>query len=163
MAGPTHGRDGARTGIDPRTGNGMRPLPPRRPWSARQLRTRIAAIVLAGLLIVVLHFTGLLDTLQRRILPARIDWNNDYAVVEHLRDRVVRNGLTHDAGECLLFIINGNDPPEAQRFRVMEKHNARCPGTPGELPLLFTLRVDRPAHAVQDDRGSPGRFHPLPD
>ena len=150
---------GSRTGAQA----GPRPAPPRRPWSARQLGTRIAAIFLAGLLIVVLHFTGLLDTLQRRVLPERIDWNNDYVVVEHMRDRVVRDGLTHDAPECLLFIINGNDPPEAQRIRVMEKHSAKCPGVRGELPLLFTLRVDRSRGAVQDDHGSPGQFHPLPD
>lgn len=158
---------GARTGAGGKTGagtgSGPRRPPPRRPWTPRQLGTRIAAIFLAGVLIVVLHFTGLLDTLQRRVLPERINWNNDYAVVEHLRDRVVRDGLTHDAGACLLFIINGNDPAEAQRFRVMEKHNARCPGTHGELPLLFTLRVDRSRGAVEDDQGSPGQFHPLPD
>ena len=152
---------------------GQRPLPapvrtpsrppPRSPWTSRQLGIRIAAIMLFGVLIVVLHFTGILDALQRRFFPERIDWNSDYAVVEHLRDRVVRGGLTHDAADCLLFIINGNDPAEAQRIRVMEKHNATCPGARGELPLLFTLRVDRPGHAIQDDQGSPGRFHPLPD
>ncbi len=136
---------------------------PRRPWTSRQLGTRITAILLAGALIVALHFTGLLDTLQRRVFPQRIDWNNDYAVVEHLRDRVVRDGLTHDARECLLFIINGNDPPGAQRIRVMEKHNAGCPGPRGELPRLFTLRVDRPDGTVQSDQGSPGQFHPLPE
>ena len=116
----------------------------------------------AGLLVVVLHFTGLLDQLQRRIFPPRVNWNNDYSVVEHLRTRVTRDGLTHDAPDCLLFIINGNDPPDAQRIRVMEKHNASCPGTPGELPRLFTLRVDRAAGSVQTDQGSPGQYHPLP-
>ena len=127
----------------------------------RQLRTRIVAIVAAGVLIVVLHFTGVLDQLQRRIFPPRIDWNNDYSVVEHLRGQVVSDGLTHDAPDCLLFIINGNDPAEAQRIQVMEKHTGACPGTRGQLPLLFTLRVDRPAGTVQTDKGSPGQFHPL--
>ena len=131
------------------------------PWSRRQLRTRVAAIVAAGVLVVVLHFTGLLDVLQRRIFPPPVHWASDYSVVEHLRGQVIARGLTHDAPDCLLFIINGNDPPEAQHIRVMEKHNAACPGTPGELPRLFTLLVDRGAGSVQSDDGSPGRFHPL--
>ena len=133
----------------------------RRRSSPRQLRTRIIAIVAAGALVVVLHFTGLLDELTRRVFPPRIDWNNDYSVVEHLRAEVIADGLTRDAPDCLLFIIDGNDPPQSQRIRVMEKHNAACPGTPGELPRLFTLRVDRAAHTVQTDHGSPGQFHPL--
>lgn len=133
------------------------------PWTARQLWTRIAAILSAGALVVVLHFTGWLDALQRRVFPTRIDWRNDYSVVEHLRDRVIRDGLTHDAKDCLVFIINGNDPPEAQRIDVMEKHNAACPGARGQLPRLFTLRVDRSKGAVQTDQGTPGQFHPLPD
>lgn len=136
-------------------------MAPRSPWTPRQLGTRIAAIVLAGVLVVVLHFTGLLDTLQRRVFPAQVDWKNDYSVVEHLRDRVVRDGLTHDAKDCLLFIINGNDPPEAQRFQVMEKHNAACPGPRGQLPRLFTLKVDRSKGRVETDQGSEGQFHPL--
>jgi hypothetical protein len=133
------------------------------PWTARQVWTRIVAIVGAGVLAVVLHFTGLLDTLQRRIFPARVNWNNDYSVVEHLRDRVVRDGLTHDPKDCLVFIINGNDPPEAQRMDLMEKHNATCPGPRGQLPKLFTLRVDRSKGTVETDQGTPGQFHAMPD
>ena len=133
------------------------------PSTPRRLRTRIIAIVAAGVLVVVLHFTGLLDQLTRRVFPSSVRWNNDYSVVEHLRAQVTRDGSTHDAKDCLLFIINGNDPPDAQRIRVMEKHNSKCPGTPGELPLLFTLRVDRTTGTVQSDQGSPGQFHALPD
>ncbi len=131
-------------------------------WTPRQLAARIGVIVLSGVLIVVLHFTGTLDAVQRRIFPQPVHWSDDYSVVEHLRDLVVRDGLTRDARDCLLFIIDGNDPPEAQRMRVMEKHNARCPGPPGVLPRLFTLRVDRSRGLVEDDRGSPGQFHPTP-
>ena len=111
---------------------------------------------------VVLHFTGVLPRLQHRFFPEPVDWHNDYSTVEHLRDQVVARGLTHDARECLLFIINGNDPPSAQRFQVMEKHSGTCPGQRGQLPLLFTLRVDRDHGLVQTDQGSPGQFHALP-
>ena len=111
---------------------------------------------------VVLHFTGVLPRLQHRFFPEPVDWHNDYSTVEHLRDQVVARGLTHDARECLLFIINGNDPPSAQRFQVMEKHSGTCPGQRGQLPLLFTLRVDRDHGLVQTDQGSSGKFHALP-
>ena len=141
---------------------GRPPRPAQAPWTPRQLRTRILAIFAAGALVVALHFTGLLGRLQRQVFPPRLNWSNDYSVVEHLRAEVTSDGLTHDAPDCLLFIIDGNDPPQAQRIRVMEKHNAACPGTPDQLPRLFTLRVDRAAGTVQTDAGSPGRYHPLP-
>ena len=146
----------------PGTGRTAGRKPPARPWSRRQLGTRVAAIGLAGVLVVLLHFTGLLDGLQRRLFPPPVNWANDYAVVEHLRDQVVDDGLTRDAKACLLFIINGDDPPEAQRIRVMEKHNAGCPGTAGQLPKLFTLRVDRTKGVVENDQGSPDQFHAMP-
>ena len=159
MARPTGGTRAVPPEVRPVT----RPAaPPPRPWTPRQLAARIGVIVLSGVLIVVLHFTGTLDAVQRRIFQQPVHWNDDYSVVEHLRDRVVRDGLTRDAQDCLLFIIDGNDPSEAQRIRVMEKHNARCPGAPGVLPRLFTLRVDRSRGLVEDDRGSPGQFRPTP-
>ncbi len=162
------GSPGGSSGGDTRVAppavrQGPRPVPPPpRPWTPRQLAARIGVIALSGLLIVVLHFTGTLDALQRRIFPPPVRWSDDYSVVEHLRDRVVRDGLTRDARECLLFIIDGNDPPQAQRMRVMEKHNASCPGPRGVLPRLFTLRIDRARGLVEDDRGTPGQFHPTP-
>ncbi len=118
--------------------------------------------MLAGALVVVLHFTGVLPRLQGRFFPEPVDWHNDYKTVEHLRDQVVTSGLTHDAKDCLLFIINGNDAPSAQRFEVMEKHSGACPGQRGQLPHLFTLRVDREHGVVETDQGSPGRFHAMP-
>jgi len=142
----------------------LRPRPAARPaaaWTPRQLRTRIAAIVMIGALIVVLHFTGALDSFVQRIAPPRVDWSNDYATVEHLRVDVVRRGLAKLPKQCLLFIINGNDPPTAQRMQVMQKPGQGCPATHGQLPRLFTLRVDRTHGTVETDAGSPGNFHPL--
>lgn len=137
------------------------PPPPPRRWTPRQLWTRIAAIFGLGATVVVLHFAGLLDPLLQRLAPARVDWRNDYATVEHLRGDVVRRGLVHVPRACLLFIINGNDPPQAQRLQVMQKPGTGCPPTHGELPKLFTLRVDRTKGLVESDLGSPGSFHPL--
>ncbi|WP_428392969.1 hypothetical protein [Lichenicoccus sp.] len=132
----------------------------------RRLAVRIAGILSVGVLIVVLHFTGVLGGLQQRLFPPPVDWNRDYAVVEHLRDLVIRDGLTRDPKACLLFVINGNDPPQAQRIQVWQKRSKGCPvqgSTKGALPVLFTLLVDRDHHTVQDDQGSPGRFHALPE
>ena len=141
------------------------PAPPgrgiRRSPRARLLQ-RVLVALLAGLALVALQRFGLLDRLSGGAMPRGLDWSNDYQLVEQLRRVVVRNGLTHDSGDCLLFVINGNDPPDASRMDVMEKHSGACPGTRGQLPKLFTLKVDRVAHAVQDDAGSPGSFHPLP-
>ena len=142
-------------------------MAPARPViTPRRLAVRIAGIVCVGVAIVVLHFTGVLGTLQQRLFPPPVDWNRDYAVVEHLRDLVVRDGLTRDRKACLLFVINGNDPPQAQRIQVWQKRIKGCPTQPGAtkgaLPVLFTLRVDREHHTVQDDQGSPGQFHALP-
>ncbi len=116
---------------------------------------------LVGLSLLLLDRSGVLEQWLGRG-QARLDWGNDYSVVEYLRPLVVRRGLTSDARDCLLFIINGNDPPDASRFDVMEKHSGSCPGTRGQLPKLFTLRVDRINHRLATDAGSPGRFHPLP-
>ena len=143
--------------------SGSRRAPPRRPWTPRQLGIRVGGIFLAGVLVVVLHFTGTLDRLQQRFFPQPVNWSNDYAVVEHLRDEVTRDGLTHDAKDCLLFIINGNDPPEAQRIQVMEKHSGACPGVRGQLPRLFTLKIDRTKGVAESDQGTPGSFHSLPN
>ena len=132
----------------------------------RRLAVRIAGILCVGVAIVVLHFTGVLGGLQRRLFPPPVDWNRDYSVVEHLRTLVVRDGLTTDSKACLLFVINGNDPPQAQRIQVWQKRSPGCPkqagSMKGALPVLFTLRVDRDHHTVQDDQGSPGHFHDMP-
>ncbi len=132
----------------------------------RQVASRIIAIVAVGVLVVVLHFTGVLDRLQRQLFPPKLDWHQDYAVVEHLRDLVVQDGLTTDRKACLLFVINGNDPSDAQRIQVWEKRSGGCApagaapaASRGPLPVLFTLRVDRDHGTVQSDRGSPGQFH----
>lgn len=138
------------------------PSAPSSPSPRIRFRSRILIAVLGALALLVLARTGLLDRGLGQLAPQQLNWSNDYQLVEHLRDEVVRRGLTHDAKDCLLFIINGNDPPDASRLEVMEKHSGSCPGARGQLPKLFTLKVDRLAHSVQTDAGSPGQFHPMP-
>jgi hypothetical protein len=134
----------------------------RQPMTARRLVRRVVLGLLVGCALLAVGRSGALDPLLQRVAPERLDWNNDYAVVEHLRARIVRDRLTPVAGRCLLFIINGNDPPTAVRFRVMEKPTDGCPAAKGTLPQLFTVRVDRPAGHAETDAGSPGQFKPLP-
>jgi len=122
----------------------------------------VAVALLAGIVLVILSRMGMLDGALGPISQSQLNWDNDYQLVEHLRDVVVRRGMTKDPKDCLLFSINGNDPPNAVRMRVLEKHTGSCPGAKGQLPLLFTLRVDRQAHTVQTDQGAPGQFHALP-
>ncbi|WP_171833462.1 hypothetical protein [Lichenicola cladoniae] len=127
-----------------------------------RLVRRVLMALLAGVAILLLERTGVMEHFLSQVAPARFDWNNDYQLVEHLRRVVVDEGLTHDRKDCLLFIINGNDPPDASRLQVMEKHSGSCPGAKGELPKLFTVRVNRLTHTVQTDAGTTGTFHPLP-
>ncbi len=143
------------------------PLPPRigtRPRLSARGRAlrRILLAGLVGLSLLLLDRSGLLEQwLGRGLTAPRIDWANDYSVVEYLRPLVVRRGLTRDPEGCLLFIINGNDPPNASRFDVMEKHSGACTGARGTLPKLFTIKVDRIGHRLTTDAGTPGQFHPL--
>ena len=127
-----------------------------------RLLQRVLIALLAGCALLALQRFGMLAKLGGSVLPQQLDWNNDYQLVEHLRGTVTRDGLTHDDKECLLFIIDGNDPPSGVHLQVMEKHSGSCPGVRGSLPKLFTLLVNRQSHAVQTDAGSPGLFHPLP-
>ena len=148
----------------PRRPTAIQVPPPNRrgPRSVRgRVVQRVLVALLAGLALLGLERAGLLDRLSGSILPSGLDWSSDYPLVEYLRGLVVRDGLTHDSKDCLLFVINGNDPPDASRMDVMEKHSGSCPGTRGQLPKLFTLKVNRIAHSVQTDAGSPGSFHPL--
>ena len=140
-----------------------RPVPPvRSAWTRGRFIRRILIAALAGVTLLLLERTGVIERTLGQLQPERFDWSSDYPLVEHMRTVVVDRGLTHDRKDCLLFIINGNDPPDASRLEVMEKHSGTCPGTRGELPKLFTLKVNRLARTVQTDAGTPGIFHPLP-
>ncbi len=158
-------RPPAKLSPPPRSGPSPGPRPGPRPAQspkARLLR-RVLIALMAGLGLVVLERTGVLDKATgTSLFGPRIDWSSDYALVEYLRGVVVDRGLTRDAKDCLLFVVNGNDPPNAVRMKVMEKHSGACPGDKTTLPLLFTLKVDRLGQTVQTDSGSPGLFHPLP-
>jgi hypothetical protein len=152
----------ARPSVQPPVPPGRRPPGRRRATPRARIVQRVLIALMAGLALLVLERMGLLNRLSAGVMPAQLNWSNDYQLVEYFRTVVVQDGLTHDAKDCLLFVINGNDPPNAVRMEVLEKHSGSCPGTRGQLPKLFTLKVDRLAHSVQTDAGSPGLFHPLP-
>lgn len=114
------------------------------------------------LLMIVLAKSGILERLVDRYTFSAQSWYDDTALVQHLRLKVTQNGMTHDRPDCLLFVVNGNDQPTASRIDVMEKSTGTCPAPKGELPKLFTLKVDRMNRIVLSDQGSPGQFHPIP-
>ncbi|MBB2200416.1 hypothetical protein [Gluconacetobacter tumulisoli] len=123
---------------------------------------RVLLVVPLALLAVISARMGWLDQAADQITFRHANWFDDTALVEHFRTVVTHNGMTDTRGDCLLFIVNGNDPPDAVRFDVMEKHSGHCPGAKGTLPKLFTLKIDRLAQTAQTDWGSPGQFHALP-
>ncbi len=139
----------------------VRPQARRLTPRSRVIRRILIALLLAFTLLA-LERTGLMERWLGGLQGERLDWRNDYQLVEYLRALVVQRGLTGDRKDCLLFIIDGNDPPTGTRMQVMEKHSGACPGERGQLPKLFTLKIDRLARQVQSDAGSPGLFHPLP-
>ena len=145
-----------------------KPLPstPRGPFKKRTLRQhvlrRLALVLPLCVLMIVLAKSGVLDTLTDRYTFKPESWFEDTALVRHLRVVVTHNGMSHDRPDCLLFVVNGNDPPTASRIDVMQKHSGTCPGPKEDLPKLFTLRIDRLNRIIMSDQGSPGTFHPIP-
>lgn len=139
---------------------------PHGPLKKRSLRQhivrRLALVLPITVLMIVLAKSGMIDTLTDRYTFRPESWFDDSALVRHLRVVVTHNGMSHDRPDCLLFVVNGNDPPNASRIDVMQKHSGTCPGPKGDLPKLFTLQVDRMNRIIQSDQGSPGTFHPLP-
>ncbi|MFT8418746.1 MAG: hypothetical protein ABF636_07955 [Acetobacter sp.] len=138
----------------------------RGPFAKRTLRQhvlrRLAMVLPLTLLMIVLAKSGILERMVDRYTFSAQSWYEDTALIQHLRLKVTQNGMTHDKPECLLFVVNGNDQPTASRIDVMEKSTGTCPAPKGELPKLFTLKVDRMNRVVLSDQGSPGLFHPIP-
>ncbi|MBS0959211.1 MULTISPECIES: hypothetical protein [Acetobacter] len=141
-------------------------LNPKKTPKKRTLRQhvlrRLVMVVPLMLLMIGLAKTGFLDKMADRYTFRAESWFNDTALVSHLRLLVTSNGMSHDRPDCLLFIVNGNDPLTASRIDVMQKHSGTCPNPGKELPKLFTLQIDRVNHTIMSDQGSPGEFHPVP-
>ena len=148
----------------------------------RRLIRRVIAALLFGFALLALFKSGLLPQsalgpqpgtpeitapasplarLEAKIFPPKVDWANDYAMVQELRRRIAADGLSDAKPNCLLFIINGNDPPNDTRVRVLGKHNAECGGDPKTMPDLFLVKVDRAHGTATADAGQRGQFEPL--
>ncbi|AXY22897.1 hypothetical protein [Komagataeibacter saccharivorans] len=135
----------------------------RAPLSLKQrILRRVMMIVPMAALVFLVGRMGWLDQAADKLTFSRTSWFDNTAVVEHFRTIVTHNGMTSDAKDCLLFVINGNDPPDATRLEVLEKHSGKCPGDRNTLPHLFTIQIDRLNQTAQTDWQSPGMFHPLP-
>lgn len=128
----------------------------------QRILRRVMMIVPMAALVFLVGRMGWLDQAADKLTFSRTSWFDNTAVVEHFRTIVTHNGMTSDAKDCLLFVINGNDPPDATRLEVLEKHSGKCPGDRNTLPHLFTIQIDRLNQTAQTDWQSPGMFHPLP-
>ncbi|GAB6966282.1 hypothetical protein JCM25156A_03190 [Komagataeibacter kakiaceti JCM 25156] len=128
----------------------------------RRILRRVFMIVPMAALVFLVGRMGWLDQAADKLTFSRMSWFDNTALVEHFRTIVTHNGMTSDAKDCLLFVLNGNDPPDATRIDVLEKHSGACPGDRNTLPHLFTLQIDRLGQTAQTDWQSPGLFHPLP-
>ena len=135
----------------------------RAPLTIRQrIVRRVLMVIPMALLAFIVMRMGWLDQAADRLTFSKVSWFDNTALVEHFRTIVTHNGMTHDRKDCLLFVLNGNDPPDATNLDVMERHSGSCPGDRNTLPRLFTLRVDRLSQSVQTDWQTPGVFHAMP-
>ncbi|AQS86821.1 hypothetical protein A0U93_01365 [Neoasaia chiangmaiensis] len=137
--------------------------PPRKPRTLRQhLIRRLLVVIPASLLMVVLMKSGWIDFAADRMTFDKLSWFDNTKLVEHLRILVRHDGLTDEPAHCLMFIVNGDDPPNATRIDVMAKHVGNCPNPNGEFPKLFTVKVDKAERLLFTDAGTPGNFRPMP-
>jgi hypothetical protein len=134
------------------------------PRSLKQhIMRRLIMVVPLALLMVVMSRTGLLDFAADKMTFTDLSWFDNTALVEHLRVLVTHDGLTDEPGKCLVFLVNGDDPPNASHIDVLARHEAACPGKKTGLPdKLFTLRIDRADRTIETDAGTPGQFRMIP-
>ena len=133
----------------------------------QHLVRRVVLALLLGVFMLLLAQSGIMDVLIDRYSFKPESWYDNTALIQHLRLLITHNGITHAPPECLLFILNGNDPLTASQINVLEKHAPPCPRSqnkPSTIPqILLTLRVDRVHHTIESDQNSPGIFHPISD
>ncbi|GBQ94402.1 hypothetical protein AA23498_2018 [Acetobacter nitrogenifigens DSM 23921 = NBRC 105050] len=146
----TNGRPGVGFGKKPRT-------------LRQHIIRRLIMVVPLSLGAIFLARSGILDRMVDSYTFQPTSWFDDSALVRHLRNVVTHNGMTGDRPDCLLFIVDGNSPPDGTKIDVMEKHSGSCPNPDKSLPKLFTLKVDRVDRQVFSDQGSPGTFHLIPN
>lgn len=136
--------------------------PPRKSRTLKQhLFRRLLVVIPASLLMVVLMKSGWLDFAADHMTFDKLSWFDNTKLVEHLRILVRHDGLTDEPANCLIFIVNGDDPPNAMRVDVMGKHVGNCPNPDKSFPKLFTVKVDKPNRELFTDAGSPGIFRPM--
>lgn len=134
----------------------------RGPRSVKQhIMRRLLVVIPASVLMIVLMKAGVLDVAADKMTFNKLAWFDDTKLVEHLRVLVTHNGMTSQPGKCLVFIVNGNDPPQATRIDVMAKHIKGCPEPDKEPEKLFTIRVDKADRELATDQGTPGKFRPM--
>lgn len=145
------------------------PLPPEKVTKARRnpvsikrriiQRACVALILSFGVLLS--YYMGWLDAVIDQSIRQKVNWFDDTKMVEYLRNRTINDKIVTTRPSCLVFIVNGNAPPEVTDVQVREKHNKECSDTSNDFPLLFTFRVNRVNGTIQIDRNSSNHFYPF--
>jgi len=119
-------------------------------------------VVPIALIVIIANKTGYLDQAADKMRFNTLSWFDNTALVEHLRILVTHDGMTDQPGRCLVFIVDGNSPPDATKIDVMGKHTKDCPANISDFPRLFTLKINRADRIIQTDAGTPGQFRTVP-
>ncbi|WP_194149536.1 hypothetical protein [Oecophyllibacter saccharovorans] len=134
------------------------PLPRRTPRTLKQhLMRRLMVVLPAALLMWVIMKTGMMNAVYDKMTFKDLSWFDNTALVEHLRTRLIQDGLTDLPGQCLVFLVNGADK-DPVTIEVLGREGNGCPGAKPDAKTLFKVRVERGARRMFSDANNPGHF-----
>lgn len=133
---------------------------PRRTLRQHMLR-RLLIIIPVGLLALLAAKMGWLPKAADKVQFNDLAWFDNTKLTEHLRLLVKDQGLLDVPRRCVVPIINGADPAHATHVQFLVRATDGCPGIEGKTATAFTILVNKADRTLQNDKGSPGRYHPM--
>lgn len=122
---------------------------------------RLALVLPLTILMIILAKTGTIEYLIDHYSFTSESWFSDPALTQHLRVVLTHSHKVNLKPQCILFVVNGNDPLNRTRIEVVEKNAKGCPAYGHDIKKLFTLQVDRINKLIFSDQNSTGQFHEL--
>lgn len=123
---------------------------------------RVLIIIPVALLALLAAKMGWLPKAADKVQFNDLAWFDDTKLTEHLRLLVKDQGLLDAPRRCVVPIINGADPANAVHVQFLVRATDGCPGIDGKTATAFTILVNKADRILQNDAGSPGRFHLMP-